>query len=465
MLNLDIKTLVFMHLFMLATMTVAITALWWIARKRSLLYWALSDIVGLTSVYMFNPGNQGGGVLNQLIFPITAWLVVYLRVIAVATPEFVQAVQRYVFGGAFALIACNVVLRSPGTEKIILSANSFMFSVLSLLMILGLRRNKAWGLSFGGVLLTLATVSYFLVSVFRAVFVFYSGPNLSNEVRLIDTWGMTFVVAISIISHIGLILMIFNQLHQSQTHFAEQAAREAERRELAEKSQLESQRLSEEQKGLIEVLTHEVRQPLNNASAALQSITHELENEGAPHLIEAALRAQGVIEKVGTALSNALVAATILERQHKFYPARCEPVAIAEIVARDFPRRDQERLKLSSSEAPLFVTVDPILIRIALRNLFDNALRYSPAGSDILVEIRENETRMGVEFNVSNDEPDPEWIEGVDVFARRMRGKNPKASGSGMGLYIAAEIAKLHEGALTTRRENGRRVFSLFLGD
>ena len=111
------------------------------------------------------------------------------------------------------------------------------------------------------------------------------------------------------------------------------------------------------------------------------------------------------------------------------------------------------------------MTADPILIRIALRNLFENALRYAPAGSQILIEICADETKMGVAFNVSNEETNPKWADGVDIFARRVRGANPQISGSGMGLYIAAEIAKLHNGALTTHGTDGRRIFSLFLSD
>ena len=72
---------------------------------------------------------------------------------------------------------------------------------------------------------------------------------------------------------------------------------------------------------------------------------------------------------------------------------------------------------------------------------------------------------MGVAFNVSNDEPYPKWTEGIDIFARRVRGINQKSNGAGMGLYITSEIARLHNGSLTTHYHDGRRVFSLFLSE
>jgi K+-sensing histidine kinase KdpD len=345
------------------------------------------------------------------------------------------------------------------------AAGNFFFAMLAILMIMAILRNKESSITFGSALIILSTALYFLISIIRGISAIYGPGVIFVDVRMADVSGSTIIIVAAVTVHIGFIVMMFEQMHRTQLNSVEQSARADEGRLQAEKRQLEVQRLSEEQKALIEVLTHEVRQPLNNASAALQSITHELDGNRAPRQMEAVLRAQSVIDNVSTALSNALVAATILERQHKFYPARCEPVAIAQIVALDFSLSDRKRIEIEAAQAPLFMTADPILIRIALRNLFENALRYAPAGSQILIEICADETKMGVAFNVSNEETNPKWADGVDIFARRVRGANPQISGSGMGLYIAAEIAKLHNGALTTHGTDGRRIFSLFLSD
>lgn len=453
------------HFWLLAAVTFAIAALWLLTGKRSLKYWFFSDVAALVSVTLFYNALESRGIFYLIVFPLSAWLMIYLRLVAVAQREFVQSIQRYAFGCTAVLIAIRLVIDPNVDSPGLVAANTFLFSILAILMLVAILRNKEWGVTFGSILIMLSTSIYFLISVYRGVSIIYGPHGVFIDMKTTEISGSTFMIVAAVAAHLGFIIMVFEQMHRSQMLSVAQIAREAEGREQAEKRELEVQRVSEEQKALIEVLTHEVRQPLNNASAALQSITHELSNDRAPRQLAAVLRAQSVIDNVGTALSNALVAATILERQHKFYPARCEPVAIAEIVALDFNKPDRERLKIEAANAPLFITVDPILMRIALRNLFDNALRYGPVDSEVLIEICEDEPRMGVVFKISNEETDPTWSDGVDIFARRVRGTSPKISGSGMGLYIAAEIAKLHKGSLTTHRTGDRRVFSLFLGD
>jgi len=56
-------------------------------------------------------------------------------------------------------------------------------------------------------------------------------------------------------------------------------------------------------------------------------------------------------------------------------------------------------------------------------------------------------------------------MQGVNVFERRVRGHVPNTTGSGMGLFITSEIAKIHQGWIKTEHKDGRRTFTLFLSD
>ena len=57
------------------------------------------------------------------------------------------------------------------------------------------------------------------------------------------------------------------------------------------------------------------------------------------------------------------------------------------------------------------------------------------------------------------------WMQGVNVFERRVRGHVQNTTGSGMGLFITSEIAKIHQGWVKTEHRDGRRSFTLFLSD
>lgn len=101
---------------------------------------------------------------------------------------------------------------------------------------------------------------------------------------------------------------------------------------------------------------------------------------------------------------------------------------------------------------PLPMTGDSQLLILLLRNLLDNAVRYSPEGSTVLVEFTEDRLQVS---NPGNGVP-PEQLERLGD--RFFRGEGQSQSGSGLGLSIVRRIAAGH-GLLVTlanRIRNGR---------
>ena len=109
-------------------------------------------------------------------------------------------------------------------------------------------------------------------------------------------------------------------------------------------------------------------------------------------------------------------------------------------------------------ESGVVVEGDPVLIRIALRNLIDNALRHGHLpGSDAEVEV---ELGSG-EIRVMDRGPGPPGTSGEGFH--RFREGSP--GGTGLGLSIAAWIAEAHGGSLALEnREGGGTVAVLRLG-
>jgi len=110
----------------------------------------------------------------------------------------------------------------------------------------------------------------------------------------------------------------------------------------------------------------------------------------------------------------------------------------------------------------LTVDADRELLALALRQLLDNALKYSPATSTIEVSARSN---GDVEIAVSNSGstiPDRERPRVVERFFRGARARN--IPGTGMGLAIVQQIAQAHGGTLTlTSSEEAGTSFTLSL--
>jgi len=83
-------------------------------------------------------------------------------------------------------------------------------------------------------------------------------------------------------------------------------------------------------------------------------------------------------------------------------------------------------------------------LRMAITNLLDNAVRYTPAGGR--VSVRLDEDADGYRLAVSDTGPGLPAEERERVFARFTRGRDTAAPGSGLGLAIVREVARLHGG-------------------
>lgn len=99
----------------------------------------------------------------------------------------------------------------------------------------------------------------------------------------------------------------------------------------------------------------------------------------------------------------------------------------------------------------------------AIGNILENAVKYSPAGSRIFIEVEPLEIYTKV--RITDQGPGIPKSEYNDVFKRFYRGKQmEQEEGNGLGLYLAQLILRCEKGYVTVGPgENGGSCFSVFL--
>ena len=103
--------------------------------------------------------------------------------------------------------------------------------------------------------------------------------------------------------------------------------------------------------------------------------------------------------------------------------------------------------------------------RLALRNLLDNALKYSPPQSLIQFCIVQREDLLGTSFTVTSQLAGADLLDET-IFSRRARGEGAEGRGSGLGLYLVKKVAEAHGGSVSYLvHDNATVTFDLFLPD
>lgn len=114
---------------------------------------------------------------------------------------------------------------------------------------------------------------------------------------------------------------------------------------------------------------------------------------------------------------------------------------------------------IASTLTPAEVVGDPVLLRRALANLVDNAVRYNIRGGSVDVTVRMHD--CWAEFVVSNTGPrlDDSAVDALrEPFVRgsgRVSSSSGEHAGRGLGLAIVESIAQSHDGGLELTPNDG----------
>lgn len=208
------------------------------------------------------------------------------------------------------------------------------------------------------------------------------------------------------------------------------------------------ERLLVSERRLLQDVSHELRSPLARLTMAVK-------------LARTAPEPAAALDRVGrhldrlTSLTAEIVEMVRIEGDPQ--AQRWEPVGLGELVAEVVadcgaeaePRACEVRI---SGRVAGAVTCDRELVRRALENVLRNAMRFSPQGSGIEVELRETAAWAGLtvrDYGPGVPAADLERI--FEPFFRVDESRDSDRGGIGLGLSIARRAVTLHGGRIRAR--------------
>jgi two-component system sensor histidine kinase KdpD len=226
-------------------------------------------------------------------------------------------------------------------------------------------------------------------------------------------------------------------------------------RALEDASHAEAARHNEELKAaLLDSLAHDIKTPLTSIKAAVTSLLGESGGEGDRELLT-------IIDEEADRLNR--IAAEVVEMARidarKLHLEK-RPVAADELIAaalEEFAGPLKERgLTLNIAPGLPAAEADPELAGQVVKQLIENALKYSPEGSPLTVSAQVQGGKIVI--GVADRGPGIEDNERLLIFDKFYRGRQHRfdTEGTGMGLAIARGIVEAHGEKIWVESEPGQ---------
>ncbi|CAI3134250.1 Sensor protein QseC [Acinetobacter calcoaceticus] len=196
--------------------------------------------------------------------------------------------------------------------------------------------------------------------------------------------------------------------------------------------------------------SHELRSPLSAIKMRLQVLQRKYQH--VPELHQDFERIQEDVSRSTKILENLLLLAR-LEPNEAEQPQLPKTVIdlnyllarVIETVNLD-AKAKQMLIKTNTLSTETKTFANEELLFIAFRNLFDNAIRYSPTLGSIHVEISQHEQQIKVSIEDTGNGVDDEVL--LRLGQRFFRVLGTQQQGSGLGISITRKIIELHNGEL-----------------
>lgn len=202
----------------------------------------------------------------------------------------------------------------------------------------------------------------------------------------------------------------------------------------------------------VSVAAHQLRTPLSGIKWTLNMLLNEELgelNEKQQKFVEETYNSN---ERMISLVNDLLNVSRIEEGRYVYNP---RSMSLENLVREVLGNLEEEitqkdiELVFNKPERPTSVKVDVKKVRLAIKNLVDNAVRYSPQEGRVMVTIKQKED--AVQFFVEDNGigiPEEQQDRVFSKFFRASNAARQETEGSGLGLFITKNIIEAHGGEI-----------------
>ena len=401
---------------------------------------------------------------------LSAWLVLLLgmsNVLVLYAPEFallshhmvsVGAISSTLFGamthanllqhltrttwlfqtlkGAALLSVVWIALYALGFERLALSFNIWMVSVVPIVMLIGIAMAKPR--------------SRLLSLFWRRIRVIYGGLFVIVTVTGVSGLGvgnqlsMTFFHALITLLILAYVLMA---LHNLEKRFLLRS--QIRTRTLLQAKVLLEEQLND-QRSLVSMMSHEIKTPLTT----LKLLTRKLANKPA---------VDSQIAHIDHVVDQSQMLELLVSGSRKYELVDLNLLVISEIDNLSY-RLTKKPLVEFKTRGPTQLRCDPFVVRTVVRNVVENAFKYGLKPLNIGVSLIGKEGR--VILRVKNPTDFPTQLDAALIFDKYWRADSVRGlRGTGLGMWIVKRLCRSHNYGIRAHTKGGQFVVDVSFRD
>lgn len=208
-------------------------------------------------------------------------------------------------------------------------------------------------------------------------------------------------------------------------------------------------RLQRQQNNFMLAVTHELKSPIAGMKLSLQTLQRpQLNDAQRAQLLNRCIQES---DRLADLCNNMLLTSQIEGRQYK---AARESISLSDLVENSsdiYTARYPERIT-TNIHTGCTINGDMLMLQMALNNLVENAIKYTPDGSPIEISLHKAKGEMILQVADNGAGiPDSEKRKVLSKFYRIGDEATRRTKGTGLGLYLTSKIVQQHKGRITIR--------------